>query len=215
MEKHLKEMICEVGKRIYENGLVAANDGNITVRIDKNVVLTTPTGVSKGYMTPEMILKVDLEGNLLEKSEYKPSSELKMHLRVYKLRPDVNAVVHAHPPYATVFSFSDVDINKPILTESTVLLGKIGIAPYATPSTEEVPNSIEDFLISKEGDAVLLSNHGALTFAHDLMAAYFRMESLEFHAKLLFISLQLGTPKTIKEDKLKELYQIRNNLFGM
>ena len=203
-EYEVKQQICEVGRRIYMNGFVAANDGNISVRINEEEVLCTPTGVSKGFMTPDMICKVDMDGNILEASNnYKPSSEIKMHLRIYKERQDVNSVVHAHPPYGTSYAITGIPLNKAIMPEAVIALGCVPIAEYGTPSTEEIPDAVSKYLDNY--DAVLLENHGALTYGADLMTAYFKMESLEFYAKLTFLSTQIGEPKVLNEEQIEKL----------
>ena len=128
-EFEMKRMICDIGKRIWTRGYVAANDGNITVKINDKEVLTTPTGVSKGFMTPDMIIKVDMSGKILSgNSKYKPSSEVKMHVEVYEQRPDVRSVIHAHPPYATSFAVAGIPLNKCVLPEAILVLGAVPIA---------------------------------------------------------------------------------------
>ncbi|MCM8710034.1 class II aldolase/adducin family protein [Clostridium sp. SYSU_GA19001] len=210
-EFEVKKQICEIGKRIYNNGFVAANDGNISVKISDNEFLCTPTGVSKGFMTPDMICKVNAKGEVLAASgKYKPSSEIKMHLRVYAERPDVKSVVHAHPPYATSFAIAGIPLNKPIMPEAVIALGCVPIAEYGTPSTEEIPDAVAKYLDNY--DAVLLENHGALSWGGDLISAYYKMESLEFYAKLTFISTLLGGPKELSEDQVQTLYGIRKKL---
>lgn len=181
-EFEAKKLICEIGKRIYGRNFVAANDGNISVKVGPNAIITTPTGVSKGYMTPDMMVKMDLSGKVIS-GKMKPSSEVKMHLRVYQENPVVKAVVHAHPPVATSFAIAGISLDKPVLPEAVVLLGTVPVAPYATPGTQEVPDSIAPYC--KDYNAVLLANHGALTWGKDLMEAYFRMESLEHYALML------------------------------
>jgi L-fuculose-phosphate aldolase len=180
-----KKMICEIGRRVYNRNYVAANDGNISVKVGPNAIWTTPTGVSKGFMTPDTMVKMDLSGNVLS-GKMKPSSEVKMHLRVYNENPEVNAVVHAHPPVATSFAIAGISLDKPVLPEAVVLLGTVPVAPYALPGTEEVPNSIAPYC--KDHNAVLLANHGALTWGRDLIEAYYRMESLEHYATMLMYS---------------------------
>ena len=190
-EYEIKKQICDIGKRIYDQGMVAANDGNISVKLNDNEFLCTPTGVSKGF---------------------KPSSEIKMHMRVYKERPDVNSVVHAHPIYATGFAIAGIPLTQPIMPEAVIALGCVPIAEYGTPSTEEIPDAVSKYLQSF--DAVLLENHGALTFSDSLLAAYHKMESVEFYAKLLYISRQLGGPKELSESQVQRLYKIRRQ-FGL
>lgn len=210
-EQEVKELLCEIGNRIYKNGFVAANDGNISVRINDTEILCTPTGVSKGYMTPEMICKVNLDGEILSANDpYRPSSEVKMHLRVYKERQDVRSVVHAHPPYGTSYAIAGVPLNKPLMPEAVIFLGEVPIVPYGTPSTNEIPEAISKYL--DRYDALLLENHGALTYGKDLMAAYYKMESLEFYAKLTFISSQIGEQQVLKDLQIEKLLDIRRTM---
>ncbi len=207
-EYEIKKQICDIGKRIYDRRMVAANDGNISVKISDNEFLCTPTGVSKGFMTPEYICKIDGDGNILQANKgFKPSSEIKMHLRVYKHRPDVQAVVHAHPIYATSFAIAGIPLTQPIMPEAVIALGCVPIAEYGTPSTTEIPDNVEKYL--PYYDAVLLENHGALTFSNSLLAAYHKMESVEFYAELLFLSKQLGGPKEFTKEQIKKLYEVR------
>ncbi len=212
-EFEIKKQICEIGKRIYDRGMVAANDGNISVKIGENEFLCTPTGVSKGFMTPEYICKVDRDGKVIQANPgFKPSSEIKMHMRVYKERPDVKAVVHAHPMYATGFAIAGIPLTQPIMPEAVIALGCVPIAKYGTPSTEEIPDAVSEHL--QYFDAVLLENHGALSYSDSLLNAYHKMESLEFYANLLYISNQLGGPKELSESQVQRLYEIRRQ-FGM
>ena len=203
----IKKEICEYGKRIYNNGFVAANDGNISVKVDENTYFATPTGVSKGYMTPDMICKVDGQGNLKEPCKWKPSSEFKMHLKVYQERPDVKSVVHAHPPIATSFAIAGIPLDKLIMPEAVIFLGSVPIAQYGTPSTMEIPESLEPYI--QEHDAILLANHGALSFGCDLNTAFFRMESTEFYAKLFLYARLLGGEKEIPCGEVKKLVELR------
>ena len=208
----IKKEICEIGRRIYNDGFVAANDGNISVKVDDNTFFATPTGVSKGYMTPDMICKVDGQGNLKESNKLRPSSEFKMHLRVYQERSDVNAVVHAHPPIATSFAIAGIPLDKLIMPEAVIFLGAVPIAEYGTPSTMEIPDSLMPYL--QDYDAILLANHGALSFGCDLNTAFFRMESTEFYAKLLMYSRLLGGEKEIPCGEVKKLIDLRKT-FGV
>ncbi len=210
-EYEIKKEICEVGRRIYNRGMVAANDGNISVKLNDNEFLCTPTGVSKGFMTPEYICKVDADGNVISANgNFKPSSEIKMHMRVYKQRPDVKSVVHAHPIYATSFAIAGIPLTQPIMPEAVIALGCVPIAEYGTPSTNEIPDAIEQYL--QYFDSVLLANHGALSYSDSLMNAYFKMESLEFYAELLFKARQLGGAKEIPEDQVQKLYELRRKM---
>ena len=212
-EFEIKKQICEIGKRIYNKGMVAANDGNISVKISENEFLCTPTGVSKGFMTPEFICKVDRNGKVIQANKgFKPSSEIKMHMRVYKERPDVQSVVHAHPLYATSFAIAGIPLTEPIMPEAVIALGCVPIAEYGTPSTEEIPDAVSKYL--QHYDAVLLENHGALSFSDSLINAYYKMESLEFYAQLLYQSRVLGGPKRLSEAQVQRLYEIRRQ-FGL
>ncbi len=210
-EEEIKLQICDIGRRMYNRKMGAANDGNISVKISDNEIICTPTGVSKGFMTPDIMCKLDLKGNILEIHEgYRPSTELKMHLRVYEKRPDVKAVVHAHPIYATSYAVMGIPLTKHITAESVISLGAVPLAKYATPSTKEVPDSIEEYLA--DYNAVLLEKHGALSWASSLESAYFKMESLEFYAELLFKTSQLGEPKELDGEALEKLYKIKKQM---
>ena len=205
-----KEMICEVGRRMYKRNYVAANDGNISAKVGPNEIWTTPTGVSKGYMTPDMMVKMDLSGKVLS-GNLKPSSEVKMHLRVYDENPEVNAVVHAHPPVATSFAIAGMPLDKPVLPEAIVLLGTVPVASYALPGTQEVPDSIA--LYCNTHNAVLLANHGALTWGRDLMEAYFRMESLEHYATILMYATNiLKKTNELNTSQIADLIKIRESM---
>jgi L-fuculose-phosphate aldolase len=212
-EYEIKKQICEIGKRIYNRGMVASNDGNISVKISDNEFLCTPTGVSKGFMTPEYICKVDANGKVIQANPgFKPSSEIKMHMRVYKERPDVKSVVHAHPMYATSFAIAGIPLTEPIMPEAVIALGCVPIAEYGTPSTEEIPDAVSKYL--QYYDAVLLANHGALAFSDSLLNAYHKMESVEFYAQLLYQAKVLGGPKQLSEEQVQRLYEIRRQ-FGL
>ena len=204
-----KKQICDIGKRIYDKGFVAANDGNISIRISENEFLVTPTGVSKGFMTPEMILKVDGKGNVID-GEYKPTSEMKMHLLVYQERPDIQAVVHVHPPYATAFAIAGIPLNQAIMPESVVFLGTIPVAEYGTPSTEEIPNAVKKYVHDHQG--VLLENHGALTWGNSLEHAYSLMESLEFTAKINWIAKQINGNRELSTRNVERLIKMKTKM---
>lgn len=200
--KEAKELICEIGKRIYQNGFVAANDGNITVRLNETEFLTTPTGVSKGYLRPEMIVKVNEKGETLE-GDWKPSSEVKVHLKIYKHREDVRAVVHAHPPYATTFAVAHMPLDAYILPESVYALGAVPIVPYAQPSTQELADALIPYLRSY--DAFLLENHGTVTVGSDLVKAYYKTETLEYNAKITYLTRMLGTCNELPRAEIDKL----------
>lgn len=206
-----KEQIVEIGRRMFERGYVAANDGNISCRIANDEILTTPTGVSKGYMRPEMIVRVKLDGSVVGDGKWKPSSEVKMHLRVYAENPETMAVTHAHPPISTAFSVAGICLDLPILTETVMSLGNVPVAKYATPGTEEVPDSVAPFC--KDYNAVLLANHGALTWGDTLMQAYYRLESLEHYATILMVTQNIiGKYNCLSSGQVQSLLEIRKSL---
>lgn len=184
-EKQAKKAIIDIGQRMYVRNFVAANDGNISIKTGDNEVWATPTGVSKGFMKKKMLVKVDLDGNLLE-GTYKPSSELKMHLRAYKENPDIRSVCHAHPPICTCFAIAGIPLDAPVLAEAVITLGDVPVAPYAELGTEAVPEAIAPYCHTHNG--VLLANHGAVTWAEDAYSAYYRLESMEYYANILMIT---------------------------
>jgi len=203
--------IVEVGKRMYRKGFVASNDGNLSIRISEKEILITPSGVSKGYMNASDLLIVDLSGNVLS-GRQKPSSEMKMHLAVYKNRPDVYAVCHAHPQITTAFAVARKICDKIALPEVIFSIGCVALSDYATPTTEEVPDSIAGII--KTSDAVLLSNHGALTVGHDIYDAYYKMETLEHFAGITLYARLLGGEVGLEPLQISELLRIRKDVYG-
>jgi L-fuculose-phosphate aldolase len=207
-ESEARAQIVEAGKRLRDRFFVASNDGNISARLAPNEILITPTSVNKGDVTLESILKIDLEGKVLSGS-LKPSSETKMHLAVYRSRPDVAAIVHAHPPAATGFAACRIRLDQDVILPEVVFgLAKIGFAEYGTPTTEEIPNAVVKEI--PDCDAMLLSNHGALTVGPDVMQAYYRMEVLEMYARVRLVTKILGEPKPLSESEVAELRKIRD-----
>ncbi len=204
--EQIKQEICEVGHRLYDHGFVAANDGNISVKLSNNEFYCTPTGVSKGSLTPDMIIKIDAEGNKIE-GALNPSSEIKMHLRVFRERPDVNAVVHAHPPVATAFTVAGIPLDRYILPEAVLTIGDVPTCAYGTPSTMEIPDSLMPYI--QEHDAFMLKNHGALTVGNTLTRAFFTMEEVEFNAKIMKYAMELGRIEEISEEKMYALMDLR------
>ncbi len=202
----IKKEICEVGHKLWLKGFVAANDGNISVKINDHEYYCTPTGVSKGSLTPDMIIKVDENGKKIE-GKLNPSSEIKMHMRVYQKRPDVTAVVHAHPPVATAFTVADIDLDQYILPEAVLTIGNVPTCDYGTPSTMEIPDSLDPYL--QNHDAFLLRNHGALTVGCTLNKAFFVMEEVEFNAVICKHAMDLGAVHEISNDQLKKLMDLR------
>ncbi len=212
MIEKLKKEIIETGAKIWQRRMVAANDGNISVRLSENEFLTTASGVSKGFMTPKMILRVDINGNLLEKSDYKPSTEFKMHAEVYKRRKEINAAVHAHPPFATAFALAGIPLDECFLPESVLTLGAVPIAEFALPSTDEVPESIAPFI--GKTDVILLANHGALTVGLNLNDAYFKMETLEHTAEIVWRAKALGKINPLTEEQREKILALKEK-YGM
>ncbi len=207
-EWEVKKLIVEIGRRLWQRGYVAANDGNISVRLNDREILTTPTGVSKGFMNTAMILKVDENGNLLSRSStYKPSSEIKMHLEVYRERADISAVVHAHPPYCTGFAVANIPLDRCILPEAIFTIGSVPVAEYGLPSSTEIPEKIRPYI--QKSDAVLLQNHGALTLGSDLINAYYKMETLEHTAHIVWNAVQLGSVNVLPEEEAQRLMALR------
>jgi L-fuculose-phosphate aldolase len=207
----LENDIIEVGKRAYARGYIAANDGNISARLDRNQILITPTGISKGFMRASDLIIVDMNGKVLV-GRREPSSEVFMHLQIYKERSDVNSVCHVHPPYATGFAVAGIPLDQPVLSEVVITLGKIPLIQYETPGTEDFYKPLLPFL--HEYDAFLLANHGALTVGTDIFSAYFKMETLEHCAQIMFIARQLGSVTPLLPDQVQKLVALRAN-FGI
>jgi L-fuculose-phosphate aldolase len=210
-EEQARADIVEVGRRLWERGYVASNDGNISVRLDDSRLITTPKNVSKGFMTPDMMVITDLDGRKIS-GERDPSSELKMHLEVYRNRPDAGAVVHAHPPTATGFAVAGIALDRAVLAEVITTLGSIPIAEYATPSTEELPAAVRKYV--KAHDGLLLANHGALALAGDVMSAYYRMETIEHFAKISLVARTLGRENLLSRGEVDRLQGLRG-MYGI
>ena len=205
----LREQICDICHKMWQLGWVAANDGNVSVKLEDGTFLATPTGISKSFITPEKLVQIDSEGNIIDAiNGYRPSSEIKMHLRCYKEREDVGAVLHAHPPTATGYAVAHVDLDRYSMIETVIALGSIPVTPYGTPSTYEVPDTIAPYL--QEHDALLLANHGALTVGADVLTAYYRMETLELYAKISLTAHLLGGDKEIAKDNINRLINMRS-----
>jgi L-fuculose-phosphate aldolase len=208
-EYKLKEQICEIGRRLYTKGFAAANDGNITVRLNDREVLCTPTMVSKGYMKPEDICKVDYEGKQLAGTR-KRTSEVLLHLAVYRQRPDVMAVVHCHPPHATAFAVAHEPIPKCVLPEVEVFLGEVPFAVYETPGGQKFADTVVPF--AKESNTVILANHGTVTFGPSLENAYFNTEIIDAYCRILILARQLGRVNYFTEEQTKELLALKKRL---
>jgi L-fuculose-phosphate aldolase len=208
-EYKLKEQICEIGRRVYAKGFAAANDGNISIRLNDREVLCTPTMVSKGFMKPEDVCKVDYEGKQLAGTR-KRSSEILLHLAVYKHRPDVKAVVHCHPPHATAFAVAGEPIPQCILPEVEVFLGEVPTAVYETPGTQKFADTIVPHL--KASNTIILANHGTVTFGTDLEKAYWNSEIIDAYCKILILARQLGRVNYFTQQQTKELLDLKKRL---
>jgi L-fuculose-phosphate aldolase len=208
-EYKLKEQMCEIGRRLYNRGFAAANDGNITVRLNDREVLCTPTMVSKGFMKPEDICKVDYEGKQLAGTR-KRTSEVLLHLAVYKHRPDVMSVVHCHPPHATAFAVAHEPIPKCILPEVEVFLGEVPMAIYETPGNQQFAETVVPYV--KDCNTILLANHGTVTFGPTLENAYFNTEIIDAYCRILILARQLGRVNYFGEEKTRELLALKKRL---
>jgi L-fuculose-phosphate aldolase len=199
--QQLKEDIVRICRMLHRKNYLAATDGNVSVRRGDRVLIT-PSGVNKGLMGADQVITVDLGGKVLE-GEGRPSSEIRMHLLAYELRPEVGAVVHAHLPYATGCTLAGIDLLEPILPEVVITLGGIPTAPYATPGTAEVPEAIRDFV--QEFDAILLSRHGAMTVGRDVTDAYNKMEKLEHTARVVLAARLQGPVSPLPAAEVEKL----------
>jgi L-fuculose-phosphate aldolase len=207
-ESSLRADIVEVGRRMYARGYTASNDGNISARLGADRLLMTPKSVCKGFMTPDMMCITDLDGRKLQ-GDRDPSSEMLMHLEVYRQRPDVQAVVHAHPPTATGFAVAGIPLDRAVLAEVLTTLGSIPIAEYATPSTRELPEAVRKYI--KAHDGMLLANHGALTVGADLYGAYYKMETIEHFAKISLVARMLGRENLLSREEVTRLQGLRGS----
>ena len=206
VEEHIRADIVEAGRRLYARAYIASNDGNISARLDEKRLITTPKSVSKGFMTPDMMVIVDFDGNKVA-GERDPSTELPMHLEIYRHRPDVNAVVHAHPPIATGFATAGIPLTRAVLAEVITTLGSIPIAEYGTPSTRELPDAVRKYI--KAHDGMLLANHGAVTCGKDVLSAYYKMEIIEHFAHISLVARLLGRENLISREEVERLEGLR------
>src|ERR1700730_8250736 len=206
IESSLRADIVEVGRRMYAREYTDANAGNISVRLGADRLLMTPQNVCKGFMTPDMMCITDLDGRKLQ-GDRDPSTEMLMHLEVYRHRPDVQAVVHAHPPIATGFAVAGIPLDRPVLAEVLTTLGSIPIAEYATPSTRALPEAVRKYI--KAHDAMLQANHGALTVGGDLFGAYYKMETIEHFAHISLVARMLGRENLLSREEVLRLQELR------
>ncbi len=208
-EWELKEQICEVGRLIWQRGYIAANDGNLSVRLNENEVLVTPTLVSKGFMKPEDIITIDLQGRKI-KGEKKQSSEIQLHLGIYKNRPDIHGIVHCHPPHAVAFAIARVALPKCILPEMEVFIGEIPIAPYANPGTEDFYQSVHPYV--QHHTALILTNHGTVTYGKDIIDAYYKTEQVDQYCRVLLLARQIGEWNQMTFDAMEHIFKVKERL---
>jgi len=206
----IKKHICEIGKRMYAAGFVAANDGNISVRFGKGRYLCTPTGVSKGFMTPEMICLVDDEGTQLE-GDLPRTSEILLHLEFYHQIESINAVTHAHPPHATAFAVVGESPPVGVMPEAEIFLGPVPLAEYATPGTQALADSILRHLKAK-ANTILLANHGVVSCGPTLEQAYFHLETVNAYCRTVLFARQIGKERTFNDQQIKELLAIKESM---
>jgi L-fuculose-phosphate aldolase len=204
-DEHRRD-ICTVGRWFHARNFVASTDGNISVRLDSSRILTSPTAVSKGMMSADELVITDLKGNRLS-GRRMPSSELAMHLLIYRRRPDINAVCHAHPPTATGYAAARIPLNKAIISEVVLSLGCIPVAPYATPGTPELIEALAPLV--QGNDALLMANHGVVTYGPDLLTAFFRMETVEHFAQISLVTEVLGKQSLLSGRDVEKLLAAR------
>jgi len=205
-EVQLREEIVRVGRLMFDKGWIAANDGNVTVRLNDGRILATPTGVCKGMMDPSDLIVCDMDGNKLC-GEREITSEMAMHLTIYRLRPDMHSVVHAHPPVATGFATAGRALNQGLLPEVIIKLGSVPLADYGLPGTPALTEGMLPYIPKYE--ALLMANHGAVSYGEDVMQAYFRMEMVEHFARITLVAELLGGPKVLPRVEIQKLFQAR------
>src|SRR3954470_20801311 len=210
-EFQLKEQMCEIGRRIWLKGFCAGNEGNHSYRIADNKVLCTPTGISKGFLRPDDICTVDLEGKQLA-GRRKRTSEILLHLAIYKARPDVKAVVHSHPPHATAFAIANVELPTCIHPEAEVFLGAVKTAKYVTPGDQRLGESILPYV--KDSNTILLQSHGVVCFHPDLEQTYYQLEIVDAYARILILAKQVGSIRPLDAGEMKELLELKAK-FGL
>ena len=205
-DRQLKEDICEIGRRLYNKGFAAANDGNISIRVGENEVLCSPTQICKGFMKPDDICAVDMNGDQIA-GKRKRTSEVLLHLEIMRNRPDVKSVVHCHPPHATAFAIAGEPIPQCILPEVEVFMGEVPIAPYETPGDQKFAETVTPFL--KATNTVILKNHGTVSFGTSVEDAYWKTEILDAYCKMLLLAKQMGQPEYLSEGKSRELLDLK------
>jgi L-fuculose-phosphate aldolase len=205
------QLIIEIGRRMYDKNFIAANDGNISCRVSPDELWATPTGVSKGFMKEDELIKLRLDGTVLRQGPLKVSSEIKMHLRVYRENPGTGGVTHAHPPFCTSFAIAGLPIDSALCSEVVLTLGVVPCVHYETTGSQGIPDSIAPYC--RDYNAVLLANHGALSWGKDLTEAWYRLESMEHFAKIQVLCEKLiGKTNLLSKDQVAALIKIRENL---
>lgn len=203
-------MIVDIGRRMYAKNYVAANDGNISCKVDDEVIWTTPTGVSKGFMNEDMLVQMRLDGTILHQGERGPSSEMKMHLRIYQENPLAQAVCHAHPPVSTSFAIAGMSLDCAVYPEAVVNLGVVPCVHYEAPGSQGIPDSIAPYC--RDYNALLLGNHGAVAWGSSLTEAWYRLESTEHYATILLYLRQIGKANVLSCEQVNQLIAIRKGL---
>jgi L-fuculose-phosphate aldolase len=211
LEAHRLEIV-RVGQWLHTKGFVAAMDGNISVRINDDLILATPTCISKGMMEPDDLVLVDLHGRKIE-GRREVSSEIQMHALIYRMRRDVRGVVHAHPPTATGFASAGFALDRALASEIVVALGSVPLANYGTPGTPELLEALEPFIPGHQ--AILMANHGAVTYAEDVLHAYMHMETVEHYAKISLVARLLGNEEVLSDENLDKLRVVRQKYLAM
>ncbi len=211
IERQLRSEIVKIGRLMYEKGFIVSSDGNVSARLDDGRILITPSGLPKGMLAPDQLLVVDEDGRSLPPhNDLKPTSELPMHLEVYRQRPDVQAVVHAHPPITVALSIAGISMSAFLLPEVIVTLGQIPTTRYATPSSAENVTAVQEFI--PRHDAIILQRHGSLTVGHSPLQAYMRLETVEQNARIHFMLAQLGVKNPLPPEEVEKLLQQREAL---
>lgn len=205
-ESQQRADIIQFGKLLHQKGYVAATDGNITVRLNDNSVLSTPTGMSKGMMCPDDLVVVDLDGRKIS-GRRSVSTEIAMHLLIYRLRPDVHGIVHAHPTTATGYAAAGIPLNKALISEVVLSLGSIPLARYGTPGTPELTDALEPLI--PDSNAILMANHGVVTYGETLLRAYMKMETVEHFAKIALVTHLLGQQQPLSDEAVEKLVAAR------
>lgn len=205
-EYNLRKDLIEICKRMYQKGFIAATDGNVSIKINDNRIIFTPSGICKGFLESDDLIITDLKGNKIS-GKYRATTEIYMHLAAYQERPDITAVVHGHPPTAVAFTFANIALSECLLPEVVVTLGSIPVVPYETTGTYELASAIRPYL--REFDAVVLDKHGVVAVGKDVFDAFYKLEKVEHNAHVVYMAKQLGRLDPLKSEQVNELLQLR------